>query len=283
MKRLALAAAALTLFAAAAHAHPAVSVVIDSHGNVYYSDLRQVWRVTTGGARTVVVPNVHTHELYLDAQDNLYGEHLWYEGDATKKWGHYFWRRTAAGSIERIMPAHEPFKNEDDVSFVRDRAGNEYWADRKNNVIMKRTPAGQKAVLARGTFDDVRFMTVTPEGIVYFVDTLDLLRVTADGKMSLLARGVSTKNLIDLGPAHHQIMGLWTDQAGNVYAADNKNNVVKRIARDGTINIVARSWLPWSVTGGAFAPNGDLWLLESAMYEARVRRIDRRALSSVRR
>ncbi|MEK6372257.1 MAG: hypothetical protein AABO58_06135 [Acidobacteriota bacterium] len=264
----------LLLVAATAHAHPSVSVVIDSHGNVYYSDLAQVWRVATDGAKSVVVPNVHTHELYLDAQDNLSGEHLWYEGEATKKWGHYFWRRTAAGSVERIMPAHEPFKNEDDVSFVRDRAGNQYWADRKNNAIMKRTPAGQKSVLARGKFGDVRWMTASPEGVIYFVDTLDLLRVTPDGRMSVLARGISTKNLVDLGPAHHQIMGLWTDRAGNVYAADNKNNVVKRIAKDGTITIIARSALPWSVTGGTFAPNGDLWLLEYAMYDARVRRID---------
>jgi hypothetical protein len=278
MKQLVLAVAALSLFAAAAYAHPAVSVVIDSRGNVYYSDLAQVWRVNPAGAKTVIVPNVHTHELYLDGQDNLYGEHLWYEGDATKKWGHYFWRRTAAGNTERIMPAHEPFKNEDDVSFVRDRAGNQYWADRANNAIMKRTPAGRKSVLARGKFGGVRWMTATPEGVIYFVDTLDLLRVAPDGRMSVLARGVSTKNVVDLGPAHHQIMGLWTDRAGNVYAADNKNNVVKRIAKDGTITIVARSWLPWSVTGGVFAPNGDLWLLEYAMYDARVRRIDRSRL-----
>ena len=29
----------------------------------------------------MAVPNVHTHGLALDARDNLYGEHLWYEGD----------------------------------------------------------------------------------------------------------------------------------------------------------------------------------------------------------
>ena len=35
----------------------------------------------------MVIPNVHTHELYLDIGDTLYGEHLWYEGDRTGKWG----------------------------------------------------------------------------------------------------------------------------------------------------------------------------------------------------
>ena len=50
MRRLLL-AASLLLFAASVRAHPAVSVVFDSHGNVYFSDLKQVWRVVPGGAQ----------------------------------------------------------------------------------------------------------------------------------------------------------------------------------------------------------------------------------------
>ena len=44
MRRLAL-AAALALLAIRANGHPAVSVVFDSKGNLYFSDLKQVWRV----------------------------------------------------------------------------------------------------------------------------------------------------------------------------------------------------------------------------------------------
>jgi len=260
----------LLLVAASASAHPSVSVVFDSRGNVYFSDLTHVYRVTPAGAQSIIVPNVHTHELYIDAQDNLYGEHLWYEGDATKKWGHYYWRRSPAGKVDRIVPAHEPFKNERDPSFVRDRAGNQYWADRAHNAIMK-----NDKVLARGQFRDIRWMTATPEGTVYFIDTFDLMRVTPDGRMSVAARGLSTADLIQTGPAHHQVMGLWTDRAGNVYAADSKHNVVKRIAKDGTVTEVAHGATTWSVNGGAFAPNGELWVLESRMYSARVRRVSR--------
>src|SRR5437764_1161323 len=99
--------AALTLLAVSAQAHPAVAVVFDSRGNVYYSDLAQVWRVATNGERSVVVPHVHTHELYMDAGDNLYGEQLRYD---EPRWLHYFWRRSPDGRIERVVPEHETFK-----------------------------------------------------------------------------------------------------------------------------------------------------------------------------
>jgi len=90
------------------------------------------------------VADVHTHELCLDAKDNLYGEHLWYEGDATKKWGHRVWRLKPDGTVSDVIPAREGFLK--DYSFVRDRAGNMYWADRgKKTVIKKRSPDGKIA------------------------------------------------------------------------------------------------------------------------------------------
>src|SRR5260221_11330317 len=78
--------AALTL------AHPAVGIVRDSDGNVFYSDTANVWRIDAHGAKLIVVRNVHTHELWLDSSGYLYGEHLWYEGDATHKWAHRVWK-----------------------------------------------------------------------------------------------------------------------------------------------------------------------------------------------
>jgi hypothetical protein len=75
--------AVVTFSISAAYAHPGIGIVVDSRGNVFYTDLQQVWRLAPDGKLEVAVPGVHAHELCLDASDNLYGEHLWYEGDRT--------------------------------------------------------------------------------------------------------------------------------------------------------------------------------------------------------
>ena len=261
---------ALLLFASTAMAHPPVSVVIDSRNNIYYSDLEQVWRIAPDGKRSVAVPNVHTHELFIDAQDNLFGEHLWYEGDATKKWGHYVWLRDAAGRVTMVKPRTEGFLT--NYSFVRDRAGNMYWADRDHDRIIRRTPAGRNDVVVSSEFRDIRWMTAAPDGTLYLIDAGDLLRIARDGKRTRLAQ-------LRRGPYvallnRHDVQGMWLDRAGNVYAAYSAKRSVVRVTPAGVASVIVKSTVPWSPCGGAFAPNGDLLVLEySATNEVRVRRV----------
>ena len=259
--------AALLLVAGSAFAHPGVGIVVDSRGNVFYTDLKQVWRIAPDGEKTVAVPNVHTHELYVDASDNLYGEHLWYNGERLDTWGSRVWRRSPDGRVVDIVPAHPGFN--DNFSFVRDRAGNAYFADRThNNAIQVRTPDGPVRVLARGNFHDIRWMTVTSDGIVYFIDRVDLIRITPDGRVVTVTRNVSA------GSGRHAVMGLWVDRLGNVYAADYSGSKVKRIDRHGGVTVVARSSFPWAPTGGTFDRNGNLWLLEyNIVNQARARKV----------
>src|ERR1700752_659884 len=140
-----------------APAHPGVGIVQDSRGNVFFTDLKQVWKITADGRKSVAVPNVHSHELCIDAEDNLFGEHLWYEGDATKKWGHRVWRLTKDGNLSDVIPAREGFLR--DYSFVRDRAGNMYWAEPGEKVVIKKRPRdGQATTLAAADFRDVGWM-----------------------------------------------------------------------------------------------------------------------------
>jgi len=271
---------AILLAAGPAWAHPSVSVVRDSRGNVYYSDLKQVWRIAPDGAKSIAVQNVHTHELYVDAEDNLYGEHLWYEGDATKKWGHYVWRLSADGKLTHIIPPRAGFRDDyRDFSFVRDRAGNMYWAEREARpiVIRKRAPDGTTADFgAEAGLSDVRWMTATPEGTVYFTDGPDLVRIAPDGKTTRLARGLRERRWsqpLTWFNDTHNLMGVWADARGNVYVAGYGARKVKRVGPDGRVEVVATSPAPWSPTGGLVASNGDLWLLEDGVVGARVRRI----------
>lgn len=250
----------------AALAHPPVSVVVDARGNVYYSDLEQVWRLAPDGTKSVAVPNVHTHELYLDAQGNLYGEHLWYNGEAANTWGHYVWRRAPDGKVSYVIPRSPGFLQ--NYGFVRDAAGNMYFAvgGEARHEVRKRAPNGVISMVARG-FGDIRWLHATPGGTLYVVDGVDVVRVTRDGKVTRLARGVSTK-------ARHAVMGIWTDRAENVYVADHAHGAVKRITPQGRVAVVAESTWPWRPTGGTFAANGELILLEASVTnQVRVRRV----------
>jgi hypothetical protein len=238
MKRL-LWTAALLLAAAPATAHPSVSVVMDSRGNVYYSDLKQVWKIAPDGKKSVAVPNVHTHELYVDAEDNLYGEHLWYEGEATDKWGHYVWRLSTDGKLTKIIPPRQGFRDDyRDFSFVRDRAGSMYWALReaKPIVIRKVAPDGKVADLgADAGLSDVRWMTVAADGTVYFTDGPDLVRIARRESDAAGAQfeGAPVVATADWFNDTHNLMGLWTDAGGNVYVAAYGARKVKRVSAEG--------------------------------------------------
>jgi hypothetical protein len=50
--------------------HPGIRIVKDRKGNIYYTDLKQVWKITKSNS-TVDVIDVHSHELYISPHDNL--------------------------------------------------------------------------------------------------------------------------------------------------------------------------------------------------------------------
>jgi hypothetical protein len=254
---------ALVAAAGAALGHPSVSVVIDSRGSVYYSDLERVWRVAPDGSKTVAVANVHTHELFLDGHDNLIGEHVWYDGDARKTWGHHLWKRDPHGRVSLIRPRTAGFPT--NYGFARDRAGNLYWPVRERGEIRKRAPNGALSRVV-GELKAMRWLHATPGGTLYVVDGSDLVRVRG-GRAERFVRNITTA-------ARHTMMGLWTDAAENVYLADHANRVVKRVTPAGVVSTFERSTFPWSPTGGAFAANGDLWVLEwTITSQVRVRKI----------
>lgn len=260
----------ILFFCLAAAAHPAVSVVRDSQGNIYYSDLKQVWRIAPDGTQTVAMPGVHTHELCLDASDHLYGEHLWYEGN--DKWWHYVWRRSPEGKLEQIIPPTEGFLA--NYSFVRDAAGNMYWADREDAggpAIRKQSPDRTVSTLLQSAaFRDIRWMTCAPNGTLYLIDSADLIRVDRDGSMSVMARRLSEDRFFQ----RHKVQGLHADDSGHVWVAVTERGVIKRVAPDGKVTVAARSPAPWRPSGVLAGSGGQLWILEGGPGNAvRVRHV----------
>ena len=269
----------LTLFSGLAGAHPGVGIVMDSRGNVFFTDLKRVWRVAPDGRKSVAVPNVHTHELCLDADDNLYGEHLWYEGDRTGKWGHRVWKLAPTGQVTDVIAAREGFLT--DYSFVRDKAGNMYWADRGTPTkIRKRAPDGRISDLLAAPFANVRWMTAARDGTVYLIDYRgragnDVVRVSTAGRMETVVRALYQSGFSILPNSNlHDVMGLAEDKDGNIFVAVAGDRTVRKVTSPGAVTVAAKSPGPWSPTGVLPAANGDLWVLEyGAVNAVRVRRI----------
>lgn len=260
-----------------ARAHPGVGIVMDAGGNVYYTDLSQVWRISPAGAKSIVVRNVHTHELCLDSAGSLYGEHLWYEGEKTDKWGHRIWRLDPDGKLSDVVPAREGFRTS--YGLVRDGADNMYWQEGDVPVIIRRR-APDGSVSQVGSCASCRgggWMTATAGGTIYFLDTDDLRKMTSGGHLSTVAKHLGSRSLTQPQVGErHRVMGIWTDAAGNAYAAVYASREVKRIDAQGRVEVVSTSRFPWSPTGGLSAPDGALWILECSVSNAvRVCRVAR--------
>ena len=257
---------AICLLSATAFAHPSVSVVIDSKGNVFYSDLKQVWRVDPQGNKSVVVPGVHTHELWLDSSDALYGEHLWYTGpqDGSGKWFHRVWKRTPDGHISDVIPATQGFRTT--FSFVRDAAGNGYMAGESEgssrSYVRLIDSGGHARILAGGAsglrdgrgaeagFEQILWMNFGADGNLYVVDHGNVRRVTRDGVVTTIGRNIAEHSRLEvMVNRQHDVMGLCADAAGNVYVAVSGARQIKKIGADGKVTVFARSTYPWSPTG----------------------------------
>jgi sugar lactone lactonase YvrE len=260
----------LSASAVTARAHPGIGIVSDSRGNVFYTDLHQVLRIDTSGHVSVAVPGVHTHELFIDGRDNLFGEHLWYEGDETKQWGHRVWKLTPDGVVVDVVPAKRGFRTE--FEFVQDAGGNQYWvgddtgdAAKTRTTLFSRGPSGARRLVTRG-FVNARWIAADPDGTVYVVDDRRIKRVSPHGLVRIASPRLASGIIADF------IGGITTDRRGVIYVANFGASRVDRIDADGRLTVFERS-------GARFGPCGvlvrerDVWVLEFAAIDAvRVRR-----------
>ena len=241
-------------------AHPGIGIVMDDRGNVYYTDLEQVWRITPEGERTVAVPDVHTHQLYLDAAGALHGQHEWYE-EATDTWGYDVWRLGRDGELRKTVPDVQG-----NNTLVRDPAGNTYWSSRTGEGVrvMVTDTAGWDRQLTRHRFRDIRWMHwSTDRNTLLVVDHLQVKEVGAGGAVTTIGDGLKEEGPSFGGVAdRHYVFGTWTDRVGSVYVAVYGAGKVRRIDRAGRMTTVYTAPEGWSPCGGLVAPDGALWVME---------------------
>ncbi|MBC7890771.1 MAG: hypothetical protein H7Y12_01040 [Sphingobacteriaceae bacterium] len=259
-----------------ATAHPGVGLVEDSRGNIFYTDLVHVWKISPDGRKTIAVRNVHTHELAIDAQDSLYGEDQVYEGEALNRWHHRNWKCSPDRTVTDKIGQRPGYRN--DYGFARDRRGTQYWLqyEGKTTLIRKRTSDGKLTTIHPKTpFSRLTWLAVSEDGSALYVTTGNgLYRISSNETVTPLIHPESTDR--------HALMGIWPASDGSVYAADFATRTINRVETNGRTTLIARTEPPWSPSSMLRARNGALWILEySTTNEARLRRIDAAGKSHV--
>ena len=271
-----LATVAVLSLAKGVAAHPPVSVVMDSRGFVYYSDLQNVWRISPTGTRTLAVIGVHTHQLYLDAENRLYGEDATND-DATGQPYHRVWRLDPNGTLTDVIPRRAGYLwDYGDFGFVHDRMGVAYILQHSGGPALVRVGGTGKVTRTTLPRPEPGFALPTLDGRVVITAGRDLLRADTRRETAIVWKS----NLSRLTPRavevedRHALLGLWLDLEGRIYVASYAGAAVIRIDPDGSESVVAHSPEGWAPSGGMAGPDGSMWLLElSPENQVRVRRV----------
>lgn len=250
-----------------------VGLATDSAGNVYVGDSSNslVRKITPAGVVTTVAGLAQSRGTTDGTGASA--RFMSPESLAADKDGTLYVADYDAHTIRRISPAGEVttlaglagvpgaldgtgngarFRNP--VGVAVDAAGNVYVADRGNRTVRKITPAGVVTTLAGvagqsgstdGTGSAARFtglagLAVDAAGNVYAAESTTHIvrRISPAGEVTTLAgwpglrgstNGVGNAARFDAPAA------LAVDAAGNVYVADTVNEIIRRIAPDGTV------------------------------------------------
>lgn len=248
-------------------AHPGVGIVKDSKGYIFYTDLKHVWKIS-GGVRKIVVPDVHTHELYIDENDNLFGEGGDYNAK-TEKFYHYLWAYRPDGKLDTVVGRKEAYVHQD-FSLARDKQGNEYYTKRfltqpDASHVYRKSPDGKETIFASGNFSGVTWLHPQDDGSLLYVSKNAICRIDRRGGIRLEKEGVGNKiPSFKFSGNSITIWGVWQDQSENIYAAVFSDQTVRRIDRQGNMTDIYKSPGNWTPLHGVFDNDGKLWVLEGS-------------------
>jgi sugar lactone lactonase YvrE len=257
-----------------ATAHPAWGIAVDRQGQVYFSDLKTIWKIDARGKVSVFrAGKDHTHDLNVDDAGNLYGAENAYD-PATERYFSAVWKMTPAGDFSYLLaPTDNPPKG---TSIWKDRDGNMYLVTNfpeRQLLVLKRTPNGTVTPLvgsseaARSFRQGVPYslggMAIATDGTLYFVHGANVSKLPPNGALTPLVRNVVVENAAGKPAGASALFGLALSAEGSVLVADYGNRRILKIAPDGQLTTLIRAEGSWFPTGVAVS-GADLYILEES-------------------
>jgi hypothetical protein len=258
----------LALYAvASADAHPPYGLVADARGNLYFSDLEAVWRLTPEGRLELFRPaseGHHVHELAPGPNGSIEGVVNSYD-PATETFAGGLWTRSFDGRETWLLaPTGTPPRG---LGVYSDARGNRYTAqwpsqqDRRTmlfrrspdaRVDLLHGPADAAARFRQVLVESVGGMAALPDGGMAFADGPALRRVDPSGAVATLYEG----------PEGASFRGVSVTADGRILAADFAGKTVVAVTRDGAAEILHRETEAWLPTAAVIA-GGRLLVLEA--------------------
>lgn len=257
-------------------AHPGWGLVADSKGNFYFTDVvnTTIWKFTNDGELTELYTDKWTHQLDIDSEDNLYIEYEQYINGV--HWSGFIKVSPIGEETELI-----PLTTNDELflsgNTTMDNQGNIYFVHQ--NRIYKNIPSAESSVFAgsnEGTadglgtsaeFSSIFTLNLCNDGNIYIADNGSIRKLTQDGTVTTVARGLLIDNPPDSpfpginNPAINRIYSVTRDDKGNLYAAYNGNKRVLKISSNGVVEEIympSGNWFPIGLT----YHNKELYILD---------------------
>ncbi len=248
--------------------HPAWGIVVDRQNQIYFSDLKTVYKIDVQGELSIfraAVSGRHVHDLAVDENDNIYGLDNSYEPQ-TQKFFRAIWKMSSKGEFTEIVPLTENLPI--GMSIWRDFEGNTFSVEPYNNEkreskIFKRTLQGKTTLFAGGNFGyldgkkvNAKFgtiidMTFAIDGSIYLTDSDIIRRINKNGKVSTIFRPQTQQNPKTIDSSSRKLFGLAVDRQNNVFVADFGNRQLLKINSKAEVSTLLNSETDWSPLGVA--------------------------------
>jgi sugar lactone lactonase YvrE len=274
----------------------ALGIAIDKNGNIYVADRpnAKIRKITPAGVVSTYADNaVGTTGVAVDGAGNVYYTEL--EDGLIKKISPAGVVTTFAGGghgISKDGLGTAAFLG-DPYDITIDKAGNLYVSDEGDALIRKITPAGLVTTLAgslsssyppsaingqgaAATFSSPTGIAVGASGNIYVADLRNnmIRKITSGGLVSTLAGSGKAGSDDGLGTAasFNSPTGVAVDQNGNVYVADQDNDMIRKISAEGMVTTIVRKTnsnlrLPADLVLNA---NGDIYFTNNGVFISKI-------------